>query len=95
MAPNNLIPSLFAERILVFTGMRLEDVRPSLERRLAPAKQLWHPVSAMAVMLMHLAMYGVCEDSKAPVTKSALRGVANKVIVGWGFDIPFFHEFVK
>ena len=95
MAPNNLIPSLFAERILVLTGMRLEEVKPSLERRPTPAKQLWHPVSAIAVMLVQLAVYGVCDDPKASVANSALRGVADKVIVGWGFDIPFFHEFVK
>ena len=95
MAPNNLIPSLFAERILVLTGMRLEEVKPSLERRPTPAKQLWHPVSAIAVMLVQLAVYGVCDDPKASVANSALRGVADKVIVGWGLDLPFFHEFVR
>ena len=82
MAPNNLIPSLLAERILVFTGMRSDNVRPSLGRRFVPAKQLWHPVSAITVMVVHLIIYGVCDDLRAFAAKSALRGVADKMMVG-------------
>ena len=92
VAPNNLIPSLLAERIFVLTGMRLEVVRPSLWRRLVPAKQLWHPVSARAVIVVELVLLD--DPSDAP-TKSAWRGVADSMMVGWGFDLPFFHVCVR
>ena len=42
-----LVP--LAECIIRFTGMRFEAVRRSLDRRPGPARQLWQPVSAMAV----------------------------------------------
>ena len=42
-----LVP--LAECIIRFTGMRSEAVRRSLDRP-GPARQLWQPVSAMAVV---------------------------------------------
>ena len=49
-APNigRLVP--LAECIIRLTGMRSEAVSRSLERRLGPARQLWQPVSAIAVV---------------------------------------------
>ena len=48
VAPRILIPWLFAVYILMVTGM--SDVRGNPRRwmTLMPARQLWHPVSAMA-----------------------------------------------
>ncbi len=43
-----LVP--LAECIMRFTGMRSVAVSCRLARRVGPARQLWHPVSAMAVV---------------------------------------------
>lgn len=43
-----LVP--LAECIIRFTGMRSVAVSCRLARRVGPARQLWHPVSAMAVV---------------------------------------------
>ena len=84
MAPSSLMPSLLAECIFVFTGMRLDVVNPSLWMRLIPAKQLWHPVSARTVMEMVFVACDVDEGLSAVSTKFALMTFADRVMVGWG-----------
>ena len=42
--------SLFAERILVVTGIRFDVDKFIFRSRFVPARQLWHPVSASALM---------------------------------------------
>ena len=51
IAPTSLMSASSADRILVLMGIRSEVVRPNLRRRFVPAKQLWHPVSASALMV--------------------------------------------
>ena len=80
--------ALLADRILVLMGMRSDVVRPSPFRRFMPAKQLWHPVSASAVMVAQPAG-GVCAKPKS--AKSALRTLAVRVMVGWGCDLRLTH----
>ena len=95
MAPNSLMPSLFAECIFVFTGMRLDVVSPSLWMRLVPARQLWQPVSANTVMEVVLPTRDVHDELKAVAIKSALMTLAERVMVGWGCDLSFSHVCVK
>ena len=80
--------ALLAVRILVLTGMTSAVVRLSPFRRFVPAKQLWHPVSASAVMVAQPAG-GVCAKPKS--AKSVLRTLAVRVMVGWGCDLRFTH----
>ena len=52
-------------------------------------------MSAIALIVVLLVKSGVCDDPRASSAKSALIGVADKIIVGCGLDLPFFHAFVR
>ena len=70
-APNigMLVP--LAECIIRLAGMRSEAVSRSLERRLGPARQLWQPVSAIAVVAR--LWYADSLRNVPAVTKSPTR----------------------
>ena len=88
------MPSLFADLIFVFTGMRSVAFMPNLWRRLIPARQLWHPVSVSADIVMVLGdINGTI--LRADDVYSAFNALALMVIVGCGFDLPLFHVLVN
>lgn len=72
--------------------MRSFAVKCSLWRTLMPARQLWHPVSASAVMVA-LPACGVCVRPR--VAESVLITLAFRVMVGWGCDLRFIHVFCR
>ena len=52
IAPTISIPRLLAAVISIVTGISWLILSPRLCRRLVPAKQDWHPVSAMALKVI-------------------------------------------
>lgn len=90
IAPISLIPSLLAARIFVFTGRRSELVRPNWRKRLVPAKQLLHHVSARAGTCAG-AVSLACGVHRGPVVVLlTLKACTLILMVGWGFERPFF-----
>ena len=94
-APSILMPSLLAECILVVTGMRDEGGTPIRWSRSVPARQLWHPVSASACMVMWFV-------SSLPVVwggpifwRLALRASTLMGMLGWGSELLRLHACVR
>ena len=59
--------SLFAERILVVTGIRFDVDKFIFRSRFVPARQLWHPVSASALMAILVLLRVSVECIVVPV----------------------------
>ena len=77
-APNIGLEPL-AECIIRSTGMRSEAVSRSLERRLGPERQLWQPVSAIAVVArlcvsMRKGRLGTPHGSPMPPSGNGMAG---------------------
>ena len=76
-----LVP--LAECIIRFTGMRSEAVRRSLDRRPGPARQLWQPVSGMAVVTR---LWVSVRRVWPWCLKSSVSADSETSMCGWGGD---------
>ena len=85
IAPRRLMSVLLADRILVVTGFRVLGSMFSFCRRLVPARQLWHAVSATALIVVVVL---VLSDKLGFVRSSTLM---LRVMTGCGFDLPSIH----
>ena len=95
IAPKRLIPLLLALCIFVVTGRSAERVSPSWLRRLVPARQLWHPVSANTLMDVGLPRLGYGVYWILGDERSTAIAWTSRVRVGCEGDRPFFQVCVR
>ena len=76
---------LLADRILVVTGVRSFGSMFSFCRRLTPARQLWHAVSAIALIVVDV---GVLLGKFGFMGSSILTF---RLMMGCGFELPLIH----